>query len=139
MSTLHGECTPQTLQNLLNIPSVDAKKYITQLIADGALKPNPLLKKSVSEFAKTNDNSIIDKIKKRLDMKSQSEVVETEETSELPELQQQDELKILESFEATKSVDIETEGRPDDGVYERVEADVEEVSPMKPEQSPDKT
>ena len=39
ISALHGECTPQTLQNLLHIPEVDAKKYVSQLIVEGIIKP----------------------------------------------------------------------------------------------------
>lgn len=73
MSTLHGECTPRALQSMLNIPEIDAKRYISRLIADGVLKPNPLLQTSVSEIAKTIDNSPLDKVKRRLDMKARAE------------------------------------------------------------------
>lgn len=73
MSTLHGECTPRALQNLLNIPEIDAKRYVSRLIADGVLKPNPLLQKSVSEIVKTIENSPLDKVKRRLDMKARAE------------------------------------------------------------------
>lgn len=73
MSTLHGECTPQALQNLLNISAVDARKYIIQLIAEGTIKPIPLLQKSLSNFTKTNDGNILDELKKRLEMKAQAE------------------------------------------------------------------
>ena len=81
MSGLHGECTPQTLQNLLHIPEVDAKKYISHLIADGVIKPNPLLQKSVSKVLQSTEDGLFDKVKKRLDMKRQIES-DTEETSE---------------------------------------------------------
>jgi hypothetical protein len=33
------------LQSLLNIPEVDARRYVSHLIADGVLKPNPILQK----------------------------------------------------------------------------------------------
>ncbi|WP_337659779.1 hypothetical protein [Anderseniella sp. Alg231-50] len=73
MSTLHGECTPRALQSLLNIPEIDAKRYVSHLIADGVLKPNPLLQKSVSEIVKTIENSPLDKVKGRLEMKARAE------------------------------------------------------------------
>lgn len=84
MSTLHGECTPRALQSMLNIPEIDAKRYLSRLIADGVLKPNPLLQRSVSGFAKTIDNSPLDKIKNRLDMKAQAEPepLESRETAD---------------------------------------------------------
>lgn len=94
MSTLHGECTPQTLQNLLNIPAADARSYVTQLIADGALKPNPLLQKSVSELVKTKDGNLFDKFKRRLEMKAQTET---------------EELKTVEVAEASEDLDIDME------------------------------
>jgi len=78
MSALHGECTPKTLQNLLHIPEVDAKKYVSHLIADGVIKPNPLLQRSVSNFVKSNDESLLDKVKKRFEMKGQAEAEEGE-------------------------------------------------------------
>ena len=64
MSGLHGECTPQTLQNLLHIPEVDAKKYISHLIADGVIKPNPLLQKSVSKVLQSTEDGPFDKVKR---------------------------------------------------------------------------
>jgi hypothetical protein len=73
MSTLHGECTPRALQSLLNIPEIDAKRYLSHLIADGVLKPNPLLQKSVSEIVKTIENSPLDKVKSRLEMKARAD------------------------------------------------------------------
>jgi hypothetical protein len=87
ISTLHGECTPQTLQNLLHIPASDAKNYVTQLIADGAIKSNPLLHKSVTELAKTKDRSLWDSVKDRLEMKAhaESEELETCKTIDAPQ------------------------------------------------------
>ena len=73
MSTLHGECTPRALQSMLNIPEIDAKRYVSRLIADGVLKPNPLMQKSVSEIVRTIENSPLDKVKRRLDMKARAE------------------------------------------------------------------
>ena len=83
ISALHGDCTPQTLQNLLHIPEVDAKKYIGQLIVEGIIKPNTLLQSSVSNLAKTKDDSLLEKVKHRLEMKTQAELegMETCETA----------------------------------------------------------
>ena len=78
ISTLHGECPPQALQTMLNIPAVDAKKYVTQLVADGIIKPNPLLQKTVSRFVKTDEDGLLDKVKKRLEMKARAEREEAE-------------------------------------------------------------
>ena len=79
MSALHGECTPRTLQNLLNIPEIDAKRYVSRLIADGVLKPHPLLQKSVSEIVKTIENSPLDRVKRRFDMKARAEPEQLED------------------------------------------------------------
>ncbi len=75
MSALHGECTPQTLQNLLHIPEADSKKYIGQLIADGVIKPNPILKNAVSELVKPKDDGLVDRVKKRFEKKAKAEPV----------------------------------------------------------------
>lgn len=72
MSSLHGECTPQTLHNLLHIPKVDAKRYVSQLIAYGVIKPSPLLQKTATELVKTKNDSLMEKVKKRSDMKAQA-------------------------------------------------------------------
>ncbi len=81
MSALHGECTPRALQNLLNIPEIDARRYVSHLIADGVLKPSSLLQRSASEFVKTNENSPLDKVKRRLETnaRAESEQLETSE------------------------------------------------------------
>ncbi len=86
MSSLHGECTPQTLQSVLNIPNIDAKRYLSQLVSDGIIKPNPLLKESVSQVIKSKDENLFDNIKKRSEMKTQSgsskiEISEAADTS----------------------------------------------------------
>ncbi len=94
MSTLHGECTPHALQVMLNISAADAKKYVTQLIADGVIKSNPLLQKSVSKFVKTNEDSLLDKVKKRLEMKRRAGSKEVE---------------FCKNFDETERLDAETE------------------------------
>ncbi len=81
MSALHGECTPRALQNLLNIPEIDARRYVSRLIADGVLKPSSLLQRSASELVKTNEKSSLDKVKRRLEIKARAES-EQLETSE---------------------------------------------------------
>ncbi|MCP4185391.1 MAG: hypothetical protein GY761_19130 [Hyphomicrobiales bacterium] len=109
ISSLHGECTPQTLQNLLHIREVDAKKYIIQLIADGVIKPNPLLQRSVSKLLKTNDDNLLDKVKKRLEMKARTELEEMEtcdtaDTSECLDA----ETELLDELPEDEQAEIET-------------------------------
>lgn len=72
ISALHGECTPKALQNMVKIPASDAQHYISQLITDGVIKPNPLLRSAVSDIIKNNDDSLFNKIKKRLDKKTEA-------------------------------------------------------------------
>jgi len=109
ISALHGECTPQTLQNLLHIPEVDAKKYISQLIADGAIKSNPLLQRSVSKFVESNDDSLLDKVKKRLEMKARSELEETETCEAVDASEGLDaEAEVLDDLSEDEQAEIET-------------------------------
>jgi len=77
MSSLHGECTPQTLHNLLHIPKTDAKRYVSQLIADGVIKPNPLLQRTATELVKSKNENLLDKVKKRSEMKAQAKANKT--------------------------------------------------------------
>ncbi len=109
ISALHGECTPQTLQNLLHIREVDAKKYIIQLIAEGVIKPNPLLQRSVSKLLKTNDDSLLDKVKKRLEMKARTELEEMEtcETVDASECLDA-EAELLDDLPEDEQAEIET-------------------------------
>lgn len=102
MSSLHGECTPQALQNLLNIPGADAKRYVGQLVADGVLKPNPLLNKSVSQVFKSKDDTLIDKVKKRSKMKAQAKQQAAQKTAS-------DELLAEEPLETAQLTDDETD------------------------------
>lgn len=69
MSSLHGQCTPQSLQAVLNIPTVEAKRYVTQLIADGVIKPNPILKSALSDIVKDKKENLLDRLKERIEMK----------------------------------------------------------------------
>jgi hypothetical protein len=78
MSGLHGECPPHALQTLLNIPASEANTYVTQLVAEGVIKPNPLLQRSVSRLIKSDDDSLLGKVKKRLQMKSEAQQPEQE-------------------------------------------------------------
>ena len=43
MNSLHGQCTPRALQVMLNIPHAQAEGYLGQLMAEGVIKPNPLM------------------------------------------------------------------------------------------------
>lgn len=84
ISALHGECTPRALQNMLKIPAGDAQHYLTQLVADGVIKPNPLLRHAASELIKPKDNNVLDRLKERMDMKAQAESEAVAE-AEMPE------------------------------------------------------
>lgn len=78
MSALHGECTPQTLQNLLHIPEADSKRYVSQLITDGVIKPNPLLENAVSELVRPKDESFAQQVNRRFEKKETTEPVKLE-------------------------------------------------------------
>lgn len=67
MHNLHGECPPMALKSLLNISEVDARRYVSHLIADGVLKPNPMLQKSVRRLLNTGEDSLRDRVEQRLD------------------------------------------------------------------------
>lgn len=139
MTALHGECTPQTLQNLLHIPELDAKKYVGQLIADGVIKPNPLLQNSVSELVKPNDDSVVDKVKKRFEKKTEAnsakaeiaettqsfEDLETERTEDL----QEDHLEITDDEEVSEIAETETSDELDAPLLENEEHEEETHSP----------
>jgi hypothetical protein len=94
MSALHGDCPPHALQAMTNISATDAKRYVTQLIAEGVIKPNPLMQNSVSKVLKTKDDGLLEKVKKRSEMKSQAN---------------SNEVKIAEAVEATDDLDDEVE------------------------------
>jgi hypothetical protein len=68
MSDLHGECTPLTLQRLLHIPEADAKSYVGRLIADGVLRPNPLLQQSLRKLASPDEGNLPDTVVERLEV-----------------------------------------------------------------------
>jgi len=87
MSALHGECKPQMLQKLLGISKFDAEKYVGQLLAEGVVKPSPILQQTASEVLKGNQDRFFDKANKRLQMKAQAkaeqlEFVEAADTAE---------------------------------------------------------
>ena len=73
MSAVDGQCTPQTLQKMLHIPEIDAKRYLDELIANGVIKPNPLLKTSVSKVLQSSEDGVLNKLEKRLENKEQAE------------------------------------------------------------------
>ena len=106
---LHGECTPQTLQNMLHIPEVDAKRYIGQLLADGVIKPTPVLQRAVTELAKPREDGLLDKVKKRLEKKhnaGQAEAVKAEATkSEISESAKPIQEPDMEESEAQAVID----------------------------------
>ncbi|MEL6966716.1 MAG: hypothetical protein AAGM04_04975 [Pseudomonadota bacterium] len=85
MSGLHGECTPQALQTLLNIPATDANRYIGQLVAEGVLKPNPLLKQAANRLMKGDGEGLWDRIKARARRKIEADGPARDETLIEPE------------------------------------------------------
>jgi hypothetical protein len=90
MSALHGDCPPHALQAMTNISATDAKRYVTQLIAEGVIKPNPLMQNSVSKVLKPKDEGLMDKVKQRSEMKAQAK---------------SGEVKIAEAVEGTDDLD----------------------------------
>ena len=112
MTALHGDCPPHALQAMTNISATDAKRYVTQLIAEGVIKPNPLLKNSVSKVFKSNEDSLLEKVKKRSEMKAQAK---------------SGEVKIAETIEAKDDLDNEAELHDD--FYD---VDLEVVAEEKP-------
>ena len=70
MSTLHGECTPQALQTMVNISASEARNTLTQLVAEGVIKANPLLQKSVANLTRVEKGDWFQRLKSRLDLKT---------------------------------------------------------------------
>jgi len=68
MSNLHGECTPLALQRLLHIPEADAKTYVGRLIADGVLRPGPLLRESMRKFVNRGQDDFLDGFEEPLEL-----------------------------------------------------------------------
>lgn len=99
MHNLHGECPPMALKSLLNISEVDARRYVSHLIADGVLKPNPMLQKSVRNLLKTGEDSLRDRVEQRLDMETR----ETAAPDRAPETAEPDEL--TEQVDASHGID----------------------------------
>lgn len=131
MSSLHGECTPQTLQNLLHIPGADAKKYIGQLIADGIIKPNPLLQRTATELVKSRNDNLLEKVKKRSEMKAHAradkldvrEPVHAEvDVKETAQSQAMDESATESSTKSPVEHSFET-GMPDEHVQDQIVQD----------------
>ncbi|MEM9733874.1 MAG: hypothetical protein AAF903_10385 [Pseudomonadota bacterium] len=76
------ECTPKTLQNLLHIPARDADRYVAQLLAEGAIKGHPMVQQSVSQLTQSDRGSVLDRLKKRFEMKreqGQSQALQTDD------------------------------------------------------------
>jgi hypothetical protein len=103
MHNLHGECTPMALKSLLNISEVDARRYVSHLIADGVLKPNPILQKSVRRLLNTGEDSLRDEVEQRLDLEAR----ETAEPGQLRELTEPDESP--DEVKASQDLDDDTQ------------------------------
>ncbi len=143
ISALHGECTPETLQNLLHIPPVDAKSYIAKLITEGVIKPNPLLQKSATNLVKNNERGLREKIQDRLDMKAkakpqEAEVTDTAEVTDPTE----DSIDDTQSLESASELEPEIEpgGEEEHLEFETqvpVEADIQNDHACAPKNSND--
>jgi len=131
MSSLHGECTPQTLHNLLHIPKVDAKRYVSQLIADGVIKPNPLLQRTATELVKSKNENLMEKVKKRSEMKAKAKAEPLEVHKAEYTLEEEDQRSVDEN-DITLDIDdnIENE-RDEENVSDHIEpndADISDIS-----------
>ena len=74
MSGLHGECTPAALQQVAGIPAAEAKGYLARLVADGVIRPTPLLSRTVSGLLRREGDGVLEKIRERLEMKGRREI-----------------------------------------------------------------
>lgn len=99
MHNLHGECPPMALKSLLNISEGDARRYVSHLIADGVLKPNPMLQKSVRRLLNTAEDSVRDEVEQHLDLEAR-ETAGPGQTRELTEPDQP-----LDEVEASQGLD----------------------------------
>ena len=113
MSSLHGECTPQTLHNLLHIPKVDAKRYVSQLIADGVIKPNPLLQRTATELVKSKNENLMEKVKKRSEMKAKAKAEPLEVHKAECTLEDEDQLQV-DASDAASALDDNIENERDE-------------------------
>lgn len=130
MSGLHGECTPQTLQNLLHIPEIDAKRYVGQLIADGVIKPNPIVQRTASNLLKGNDDQLSNTVKERFEMKRQTgakevDLLETADASE--DLEATAELSEVD-LEAERETIIQEDNTDEDGEAVMLECEEHSIS-----------
>lgn len=67
MSHLHGQCSPATLAKMTKIDVTQAQGYLTKLMNDGVIKPNPFLKNTLSHQIKNKADSVYKKIDDTLD------------------------------------------------------------------------
>lgn len=114
MSALQGQVTPQTLQAALNIPALEAKSYITQLVADGVIKPNPMLKSAISNVVKEKKDNLLERIKDRYEMKSNARVSQTDLENDLEAIDEQidqfdDSHELLEEVALDEGADKQAE------------------------------
>jgi hypothetical protein len=105
MHNLHGECTPMALKSLLNISEVDARRYVSHLIADGVLKPNPILQKSMRRLLNTAEDNLRDEVEQHLDMEAR----ETAESGQARQLTETD--GPLDEDEVAASLDLDDDAQ----------------------------
>ena len=66
MSGLHGTCTPRALEVMLNIPSAQAKGYLSQLMAQGVIKPSGLTTGLEAHRVATNRSKLVERVKEKV-------------------------------------------------------------------------
>ena len=105
MSNLHGECTPLALQRLLHIPEADAKTYVGRLIADGVLRPGPMLRESMRKLVTQGQDGLLDGFEEPLEV--DGELQPLFEASEHPEGQHPAEALVSEENQPEIATDAD--------------------------------
>lgn len=78
LSGLHGDCPPRSLQSALRISESDAKTYLSRLIADGVIKPNPISHAAASKVLNGNEENLASKAHAQLENKTRPPSGDTE-------------------------------------------------------------
>lgn len=117
MSTMQGQVTPQTLEWALNIPAAEAKSYLSQLVADGVIKQNPMLNTTISNIVKEKKDTLFERVKERLEMKSNANAANANLEAKI------EPADLLEDEEAHKNVEQDNFETLDENLDLEVSAD----------------
>lgn len=79
MYGLHGNCTPATLSTMLNIPETQARGFLNNLVADGTIRHEALLRNSLTKAMRTEGTAPNSELQKRVDMKQEATARKAEE------------------------------------------------------------